>query len=90
MQPRSSIDGSPWGFGTIFLKGLALALPWGVIEDALTRYQHADAGYAVGLLAGLFCMYAIPPKSLALWRFLLLGVVMIAVHPILKLIFPKV
>ena len=88
---RNNTDWSPGALFKIFLKCLALVLPWGVIEVALlARYQHPDAGYAIGILIGLLCMYAVPPRGIALWRFLLIGIVMIAGHQLLRLIAPRV
>ena len=68
---------TPWRF---LLKALALAFPWGIIEDALARHQHPSAGYAVGILVGLSCMYAVPPRDMALWRYLLIGAVAISLR----------
>jgi hypothetical protein len=75
MQDRGSTSVSRWSPWMFLIKGLALAVPWGVIEDLFTRHKHADAGYAVGILVGLSCMYAVPPRDVAFWRFLLIGVV---------------
>jgi hypothetical protein len=85
----NSTDWRSWSPLRILIKCLALAVPWGIIEVALARYQHPDAGYAIGILVGLLCMYAVPPRDTALWRFLLIGIVMIIVQPILRLFLPR-
>ena len=83
---KRSADWSPL---TVMIKGFALVVPWGMIEVALSRYQHPDTGYTVGIFVGLLCMYAVPPRNISLWRFLLIGIVMSIIHPILGLILPK-
>jgi hypothetical protein len=85
---RESTDWCSWGPLRILIKCLALAVPWGMIEVVLARYQHPEAGYSIGILVGLSCKYAIPPRDTALWRFLLIGIVMVIVHPILRLFVP--
>jgi hypothetical protein len=75
MQNDSSEGGSQWKPWTFITKCAGLAVPWGVVENALTRYRHPDAGYCIGILTGLCCMYAIPPRDTAIWRFLVIGAV---------------
>ena len=82
-------DPKDWNPLALVLKSLALVVPWGVIEQALSR-QHPELGYIIGLWVGIVCMYVVPPRNLSLWRYLLIGSVMTVVHPLLRVIFSSV
>ena len=76
-----------WGLGTILIKVLAMVVPWGMIESALS--QHPNIGYTIGIFTGVLCMHLVPPREKTLGRWLLVGVVMSVVHPLIVLFFPK-
>jgi hypothetical protein len=80
-------DATRWGPLTYILKGLALGVPWGIIE--IIAGSRGYPGYTVGLFIGLLCMYVVPPRDVQLWRFLILGIVMSIVHPLIAIILPK-
>ncbi len=75
---------------TALFKGLALVVPWGVIEVALRDLHHPEFGYYLGLWLGVIAMYAVPPRDISLWRFLLFGAVISALHPLTRLYIPWV
>jgi hypothetical protein len=77
-----------WGPGTTIFKALALIVPWGVVEAAAGT--HGDLGYAVGIFAGILCLYVVPPREKTLWRWLLIGLVMSLVHPVLRMLIERI
>jgi hypothetical protein len=78
----SSASASPrWTVATAVGKGLAFVVPWGIIEVAAGK--HGYLGYTVGLFAGILCMHAVPPREKTLGRWLIIGIVMSLVHPLL-------
>jgi len=70
-----------WSVATAIAKGLALIVPWGVIEVAAGK--HEGLGYTIGLFVGILCMHVVPPKEKTLGRWLVIGAVMSLVHPLL-------
>ena len=92
MSHSSRMSGTPsvaekWGAATAVAKGLALVVPWGIIEVATGKHEHL--GYAIGLFVGIFCMHAVPPKEKTLGRWLIIGAVMSLVHPVLHIVFAR-
>jgi|HubBroStandDraft_1064217.scaffolds.fasta_scaffold313096_2 hypothetical protein len=80
-------DVQHWSPIATVIKAVAMIVPWGVIENVAGK--HADLGYTVGIFVGILCMCAVPPREKTIWRWLLVGVVMSIVHPILHTVLPK-
>jgi hypothetical protein len=77
-------DSSKLNMVTIILKSLSLAIPWGIIENFLSVQNHAEIGYIAGLWVGLCCMYAVPPRNVGVWKFVILAMTLSVVHPLIS------
>jgi len=80
-------ESNEWNLTTLLFKGLALIVPWGIVENCLVVSHHPEIGYVAGLWVGILCIYAVSPRDIALWKYAVLGLTMSVVHPVINLLF---